>query len=254
MKESVDRRALGAFRCIDSITGSAAVEPMATSSTQLAVRPNHSGIYVIFNGPGLSALTTQFSPPTAATWANPSPFEIIIQDPRRRYLPRRVQLQAPQPLGVPSDAASFFNPQSVTLYPNGAAPILPNWAVVRVSVVRTGTPPPNGLPWAVTRVTRTSDNTVLATGMADSQGEALMAVAGMGAQVSKNAAGAVTDVTVGVSVDAWFDTDIQKQPVGWIPNPDDVLNNLAKATVKHSSANAQIAAGQAVSLSIAISV
>jgi len=253
MKESVDRRALGAFRCIDSITGSSVVEPMATSSTQLTVKPNHSGIYVIFNGPGLSALTTQFSPPTAATWANPSSFEVTIQDPRRRYLPRRVQLQAPQALGALSDAASFFNPQSVTLYPNGAAPILPNWAVVRVSVVRTGTPP-NGLPWAVTRVTRTSDNTVLATGMADSQGEALMAVAGMGAQVSKNAAGAVTDVTVGVTVDAWFDTDIQKQPVGWIPNPDDVLNNLAKATVKHNSANAQIAAGQAVSLSIVISV
>ena len=253
MTESVDRRALGAFRCVDSITGNSVVETLATGGTLLTVKPNHSGIYVIFNAPGLAALTAQFSP-TAATWAGPNSFEIAIQDPRRRYLPRRAQLQAPQKLAPPSDPASFFNPQSVTMYPNAAAPTLPNWAVVRVSVVKAGTTPPKGLPWAITRVTRTSDNRVLATGMCDLQGQALMAVAGMGAQVSKNAAGAVTEVTVGVTVDAWFDPGILKQPQSWIPNPDDVLSNLANDKLLHNFGAAQIAAGQTVSLSIEIPV
>jgi len=52
--ENVDRRILGAFVCIDAVTGSSVVPAIPVIPDPLwTVMPNRSGIYVIFDGPGL---------------------------------------------------------------------------------------------------------------------------------------------------------------------------------------------------------
>jgi hypothetical protein len=265
MRESVDRRVLGAFRCVDAVTGKSVLDGLSVTTSQLSVRPNRSAIYVIFNAPGMELLTEQFDPPSP--FPAPSSFEVSIQDPARRYLPRRVKIHAPQklpppvdasqpfdPVKVLSDPAVVFNPQPVRLFPTPAAPVAPNWAVIHVSVIRSGVTPPSGLPWAVVQVARTDNKTVLATTAADARGESLLAIPGLGPEVSGSDTGAVTQATVAVTVTAWFDPNALNQPSGWIPNPDDMLNNLASASFKTGTLTTQIGPGQTANRSLAISV
>jgi hypothetical protein len=265
MRESVDRRVLGAFRCVDNVTGKSVVSPLAVAALPLSVRPNRSGIYVIFRAPGLDALTNQFDPtppgPAAVS------FEISVQDPSRQYLPRRARVQAPQklppaidpsqpfdPAKVLSDPLVVFNPQRVPLYPSPAAPLSPNWAVIHISVISSGVVPLAGLPWAVVQVARTDNNTVLATTVTDARGLGLLAIAGLGPEVSGSDTGSVTQATVGITLKGWFDPSVQQQPNTWIPNPDDILNNLGSASLKTGTLTMQIGPGQTLNRNLAISV
>jgi len=265
MREPVDRRVLGAFRCVDKVTGKSIMEALLVAAPQLSVRPNRSGIYVIFGAPGLSALTNQFDPTPPGPAA--SSFEISIQDPNRRYLPRRAKVIAPQnlpPAGDPSqpfdpakvlsDPLVVFNSQAVSLYPSPAALVLPNWAVIHISVIRSGAVPPKGLPWSVVQVARTDNNNVLATTVTDARGEGLLAIPGLGPEVSGSDTGAVTNASVAVTITAWFDPGIGEPAPGWIPNPDDILNNLASASLKTGTLTTQIGPGQTLNRSLAISV
>jgi len=252
VSESVDRRVLGAFRCVDAITGNSVMDPLPVSGSQLTLRPNRSGIYVIFNAPGLASLTTQFDPPGA--WPAPSSFEVSIQDPTRRYLPRRAQVRAPQEPVSGTEPAPVLSPQTVTLYPAAAAAVGANWAVVHVSVVLAGTNPPHGLPWPVVRVLLAADNSVLATGAGDARGEALLAVPGIGVQVNAGGGGAVLQSNIAVVVQAWFDPSALTQPAGWVPNPDDLLSNLAAVGLKTATQSATLGAGQRIAISLSISV
>jgi hypothetical protein len=269
VNESVDRRILGAFVCVDAISGNAVANSIPVTTQQWTLKANRSGVYVIFDGPGFDLLTTQFLP--AGTWPSPVSFEVTLQDPSRRYLPRRANVRAP--LKVPTippapagsstnpaaiaalqDPTSVFDPQQVPLYPAPSAPVGPNWAVIHASVTRSGTTPAQGLPWAVLQVTRNSDNAVLATGQADASGEALLAVLGLSVQPSTSGTGPVTVSTVAVTVKAFFDPSVLSQPSSWIPNPDDILSNLSNPALKSSSQPLQLGSGQELSMSFAISV
>jgi hypothetical protein len=267
--ETVDRRVLGAFVCVDAITGLSVVQPIPVSTPQWTVKPNRSGVYVIFDGPGFDALTTQFVP--AGTWPAAVSFEVTLRDASRRYLPRRANVKAPMtvpaigpsPGGVvPNPAvtaalanpAAVFDPQRVTLYPLPSAAVGPNWSTIHASVTRQGTTPPTGLPWAVLRVVRKSDGVVLATGQTDTSGEALLAVVGLTMKASTSASGPVTVSTVPVTVTAYFDPGVLTQPQGWIANPDDILSNLTNTALKSSSQQVQMGPGVELSLSLAIAV
>jgi hypothetical protein len=266
--ENVDRRVLGAFVCVDAITGSTVMQPLPVSSAPWTVRANRSGIYVIFNGPGFSSLTTQLTP--SGTWPARVSFPVTLQDPNRRYLPRRanvlspmtVPVIGPSPGGVvPNPAvtaalahpASVFYPQRVALYPQPSAAVGPNWSTIRASVTNTATPAA-GLPWAVLQVIRTSDNKVLATGQTDANGEALLAVVGLTLQTSTSGTGPVTVSTVPASVKVYFDPGVLSQPPGWIPNPDDILGNLSNASLRSGGQDVRLASGQEMNLSFAIAV
>jgi hypothetical protein len=270
MRESVDRRVLSAFRCVDHVTNKSILSTLAVEALPLIVRPNRSGTYVIFNVPGLDLLTSEFDPPPseAAKFANGAKFEITVKDPSRRYLSRRAKIQTPQklpppedpsqafdPAAVLSDSLVVFNPQVVKLYSSPAAPIASNWAVIHASVIRSGVTPLQGLPWSVIQAVRTDDNTkILATTVTDDRGEGLLAIPGLGPEVSGSDTGAVTKATIGVTLNAWFDTNSKKE---MIPNPDDILNILntpQAASLKTGSLSFQIGPGQTVNRSLAISV
>lgn len=269
MNESVDRRILSAFVCVDAISGKSLSDPIPVTTQNWTVKPNRSGIYIIFDGPNLDLQTTQFIP--AATWPGPVTFEVTLQDPNRRYLPRRAKVQAP--LRVPTipppppgsttnpaavaalqDPTSVFDPQRVFLYPAPSAPIGPNWAAIHASVTRSGSTPTKGLPWAVLQVIRNSDNSVLATGQSDTSGEALLAVPGLSVQPNTSGSGPVTVSTVAATVKVFVDPTVLTQPSGWIPNPDDVLLNLSNPAIVSASLPVTLSAGQELSMSFTISV
>ena len=265
MNENVDRRILGAFVCIDAITGSSIVPPMQVTAPGWKIRPNRSGSYVIFDGPNLfkspdNDPTDEFMPDDK--WPAPVTFEVTLQDPNRRYLPRRVNVKAP--LAVPTAPPAFtalsgvFAPTKVTMYPTPAGPIGPNWATIHASVVKSGTTsplgPPQGLKWAVLRVVRNSDNTLLATAQTDINGEALIAVVGLTVQANAEGGGPVTIATTAATITAYFDPSVLTQPSGWTPNPDDILGNLSNASLKSTSNAVQLGPGQESSLSFEITV
>lgn len=249
MNESVDRRVLGAFRFVDAITGNIVTDPMAITVAAWQVKPNHSGTYVIFNGPGFEDLTTQFTPSSWPPPPTPPTFEVTVPNAGLRYQSRRVNIKAPQALTPATDPNSIFNPQKVSLYPNAAAPVAPGWSVIYVSVVASGSNPPQGLPWPVLQLTRNSDGKVIATGAGDFHGEALLAVTGLKMQPATGASSPLA-----ATLKAWVDPTLRQNKSDWIPNPDDLLGNTSNPILKSGSAALQITAGQIQSTSIPISV
>jgi hypothetical protein len=259
MTEANDRRALGGVQCIDAITLASIVDPLLVSSPVLVLRPNLSGVYAIMDGPQFHQYATEFVP---TSWPAPSSFEITIVDPSNRYLPRSSMIQAPQPLpaspapATPPFAASSgqaisYGPQQVKLYRGPAAPVGLNWAVVRVSVMSNANPPVP-LPWAVLQIL--NGTTVMTTGVSDANGEALLAIAGLGLQVSSSAGGPVTEVTTAFTVNAWFDPTNLNQPSNWVPNPDIILQSPGSSSWKTGSAAIQIGPGQTISVPLTVSM
>ncbi len=263
MNEPVDRRILAAFRCVDAISGNSVDGPLAVSSSPWLLKPNQSGVYVVFDGPGFDALTTQFVPATSP-WPAAVSFEVSIADPSLRYLPRRAMVGAPSsvpaiaPAPPANDAAktsalndptTVFCAQSVTVYPSPAAPVALNWSVVRASVVRNGTT--QGLPWAVLQIVRSSDSATIATGMTNASGEGLLAVAGLKLQIGQSP---VQEQTVAATIHVWFDPASLTQPSAWTPNPDDILKNTSNPNLKSATQSAQLGVGQELITSIPIAV
>jgi hypothetical protein len=52
----------------------------------------------------------------------------------------------------------------------------------------------------------------------------------------------------------YFDPSVLTQPPGWIPNPDDILDNLSNAALLKGGQDVQLASGQELNLSFAIAV
>jgi hypothetical protein len=257
--ENLDRRVLGAFVCVDSITGNSVIPAIPVAASPWTVTPNRSGIYVIFDGPNFDALTDEFI--SSGTWPAPVTFEVSLQDPSLRYLPRRANVQAPLAVPAyppvptaPTPPTGVFAPQQVAVYPSPAGVIGPNWATIHASVTLQGTNPPQGLPWAVLQVVQTNNNAVLATGQTDLNGEALLAVVGLTVQANTGGSGPVTTSTVAATITAYFDPSVLSQPTGWIPNPDDILNDLTNPALKSSSQAVELSSGQEMGMTFAIAV
>ena len=270
MMETIDRRVLAGFRCVDAITGSSILSPLAVTGTPLAIKANRSGVFAVLDGPGLTPLTTQFVPSAPNSWPAPATYEITITDPAMQYLARRAYIAAPQPLPVLTPPATtappaagttttpqlpppppVTTPQQVVLYPTTAAPLAPNWAVIRVLVTNNATPPAP-LPWAVIQVT--GAGSPAPAGLTNQNGEALLAVLGLGLKLSSSGTGSVTETTTAATVTAWFDPGSLGQAAGWVPNPDDILWNLSDPQWKSASQAVQLGPGQTVNVSIAISM
>jgi hypothetical protein len=261
MNEQVDRRILGAFVCVDAMTGNSIPGPLLASNPLWKLKPNQSGIFVIFDGPGFNDQTGQFV--LEGAWPAAVSFEITIQDPQGAYLPRRATIKAP--LAVPavtaanistvtSDKTAVFDPQPVTLYPTAAAAVSPNWAVIRVSVVRAAAPSA-GLAWAYVRADSVPAGTEpLAEGVTGLNGETILVVRGQSTQVSSSAAGPLTAATIPVRVSAWFDPTILRQPPGWISNPQDLSDNISGGGLTTNSLAASIGAGTRLNLTIPLAV
>jgi hypothetical protein len=179
MSESNDRRVLGAVRFRDAVTQLDVTAPLRVTAPGVRWVRNLRGWYVAANAPGLEAHTVSIDKPPTQPAAGKVPVALAAEDPTGTYLPRRALLTLPRdPDPAKKDsAASLFAPADVELFPTPAAPVMPGWAVLRVTVTTKAGKPAAG---ALLRVVRKGSGAeLLGRGMTDARGEALVAVAGI---------------------------------------------------------------------------
>lgn len=88
---------LAGFRCVDAVTSSSVLRPLLVTAKPLQLRRNRSGVFAVMNAPNLAAYAQSLTPP--APWPTATTtYEIAIEDPSLLYLPRRANIQVPQPL------------------------------------------------------------------------------------------------------------------------------------------------------------
>lgn len=203
----IDTRVLGAVRFVDAATQGQVSDGLKVDSTQGGLRRNRSGLWVIITAAGLEAHTTAFDAPPAAPAVGTVPMTLTVTDPSGRYLSRTATLLLPRDPnpGNSGQAASLFQAVDVPLYPSPAAPVSPGWAVIRAHVQNQATKLP--LQSALLRVLRTPDKTVLARGLSDDRGEALVVVPGIPVTTFNTGNGPPLATEVNVSVEAIFDKD-----------------------------------------------
>lgn len=225
--ETVARRVLGALRPTDAVTGVRILAPLLVTAPGVRVVRNLSGMYVVTGAPGLIGQTETTEAPD---WdpADPQPVEFTVADPAGVYLARRFILRLPRDPD-PANAAgadSLFRPGELRMFPSPVAPVSPQWAVVRASVP--GAQEGTVSAGALIRVVRADDGVLLAAGLADARGEALVAVPGI--PVTTWAPVQQGNV-IATSVDAELEVVWDGAAAGRLPDPDDLERRRALLTV-----------------------
>jgi len=185
MKETIDRRVLGALRLVDNATQTQVERAMHVFADGLKFFPNRSCLYVISHARGLESHLTAFEhPPNSSDPNAPDigslPFNVMIRDPLGKYLPRLVQLSLPLNPD-PEKNNSIFNPIDVPLFSSPVSGLNPNWSIIRASVfdlVNINDENPAPVPGALFRIWNSSDE-VIAGGMSDQRGEAVIIIPGI---------------------------------------------------------------------------
>ncbi len=170
--DCIDRRVLGAVRCLDATTGSSLSNPVLLKAKGINFGRNRSGYYVILGAPGypsLQAHTRVFQQPPATPALGSVTVELQVSDPSGQYLPRRYKLPLPRdPLPQNADRSnSLFQPADILLYPTPIAHTAPGWAVIRATVREDGINPQR-LPWSLIRVVPNSSSVVSDEPLSDS--------------------------------------------------------------------------------------
>lgn len=204
VRETVDRRVLGAVRLVDAATGlpvgagarlrvlgavlarPAGDEVVPLGEGSVRIRPNAGGLHVLFRAPLFEAYTHAFEAPAAPpqTGAGPLRLRLAVEDAGPAYLPRAFTVDLPRALD-PEAADAVFTPVDVPLLRAPGARVAPGAArlVVRVREAAAGARPLPGVLVRVFRSPRAPGAAPLASGMTEwrgrLRGEALVPVAGL---------------------------------------------------------------------------
>jgi len=176
--ERVEQRVLGALQLVDSVTQTPVRRALKVASDSATLVRNRRGWYVITRARGLEDHSEAFLQPPAVPAIAANEYRFEISDPHKRYLPRMLRLRLPRdpdPAHVGNDN-SLFTPRDVAMYPAGTASLSHNWSSIRVSVSRADDSPVAG---ALIRIIDIEDDSVLASGISDERGEALVIVPGV---------------------------------------------------------------------------
>jgi hypothetical protein len=244
--ELIEHRVLGAVRFVHAVTGGKVADGLVVRSETAVLRRNRSGLWVIWNAPGLEAHTEVFDQPPDLPALGSVTFSLTVSDPLRRYLPRAAAIPLPRDPTVAQahSAGSLFQPVDVPLYLTSVASISPGWAVIRAHVKNAGTGAP--LVSALVRVLRVSNGQVVARGMSDDRGEALLVVPGIPVTTFNVGVGPVLATEIDVTVEAIFD------PVaGTFTDPDAVESRVG---LPSASSPRKLAAGRTLALELAVTV
>ena len=244
--ERVERRVLGAVRFVDAATLLPVLEPLVVDAVRVTpnARPtrvrwlrNRSGCYAIADVPGLEAHRDAFANPPDTPASGSVRVDFAVRDPARRYLARRGRIDLPRD-AAPEDAGeseSLFRIVDVPMYRAPAAAFRASWAVVRASVP--GDTADAGLGGALIRIARAdTPNDVLARGLTDDRGEALVIVTGLASTVSPDGDGPVLTMKVEARIEVIADPN---GPA--IPDPDDLEER--RDTLRRLTASATLTAG-----------
>lgn len=239
MVESLTRRALAALRVVDGVTGQPILSPLSVSGAGTVWVRNRRGLYVLMEMPGLERhqdvlLSPPASPPVGSLSA-----VVEVRDMGSTYLSRRQTIRLPRdpdPAHA-GEVSSVFQPIESRLYLSASAPISSAWAVIRATVVREGDR--QGLGGALIRVLRTGDGQVLARGLSDARGEALVAVPGIPVTTWEVSSGPV----MGTEVDVQVEVVVDPAAVN-VPDPDALEAN--RGALPGSETAMKLASGRTV--------
>lgn len=180
--ERVEQRVLGALEFVDATTGARIRRALrlsgpATGEVARFVR-NPSDLYVLRDWPPLDAHAAAFLQPPAAPPLGALALVLTVADPAGEFLPRSLTMRLPRnpdPAGR-ADPASLFNPQRVELMRAAAAALGANWSRLDVRIAAQADDA--ALGGALVEV-RDDAGRLLARGLSDWRGEALVPVAGI---------------------------------------------------------------------------
>ena len=201
--ERVEARVLGALSIVDATTGVRIVDGLSVQPAAGArLQRNGSGLHVVVHVDALAAQESSFAPPTAPALGSVA-LALRIDDSFGRYLPRLASVALPRD-PTPSDdppASSLFVPVALALYPSPSARTGANWATLRVTAIETHT----GDALGGALLTVSVGASVVARGLTDWRGEALVAVPGVPVTTWSNDPGEVVAHEVAASVELLFD-------------------------------------------------
>jgi len=261
--ERSDARVLGALRCVDASTRAGVQAPLRVGIDGAQVRRNRSGLYVVSRADALAAHEEAFDAPPATPALGSVALTASIDDPSGAYLPRMAAIALPRDPapGHAAQADALFRPVEVAMYPAGTAPLGANWAALRVAVREAASG--DALGGALLLVV-SGGTAVLARGLSDWRGEALVAVPGVPVTTWSDAHGAVVVSETAVQLQVLFDpaaglrSTAERVRAGDAPDapphvdPDRL--EAARATLPHAELDLRIAAGRAQTLSIALAL
>jgi hypothetical protein len=202
--EAVDRRVLGAVRFLDSVSGAEVADGVRVDAPGVRWVRNRRGWWVAAAVPGLEKHVDAFEQPPTKPARGSVAVEMTVRDGAGRYLPRRATLALPRdPAPARADREdSLFRPLDVALHRAPSARMGPGWAVVRVSAARDDVPAGG----ALLRLVR-QDGTVMGTGMTDSRGEGVVAVAGVPVTTWEEGDGGVLSTEIDARLEVVWDPD-----------------------------------------------
>lgn len=179
IKETVDRRYFGAVRFVNNATGSVVRRPMNINAPGLRFIINLSQLHVITHAEGLENHLYAFKQAPDQPPAHSKEFHMTITDPLKAYLPRKKTIELPRnPLSDDDD--NVFEAIDISLYSASASRLSSNWSIIRASVYDVKDMdqeiPVRG---ALLRIIKEDGNKLIASGLSDQRGEALIIVPGI---------------------------------------------------------------------------
>jgi hypothetical protein len=257
--ERVETRVLGAVRCIDAVTRMQIDTPLQLQLTGGTLKRNRSGLYVVVRADALAAHEAAFALPPAAPALGSVRLPLSVQDALGRYLPRRTTLALPRDpvAGQPDD---LFTPVELALYPSAAAPTGANWSLLRASLH--AQPSGDALGGALLLVR--AEGRVLARGLTDWRGEALVPVPGVPVTTWSDDPDAVVVSELAAELQWVFDPDAGlRTPLAAVqaghapaalPLVDPDLLESRAATLPGATQAVALAAGRSQSLSLVLAM
>lgn len=246
-RESVERRVLGALRCVHGTTGVPLESPIDVRVAGATLRRNRSGLHVITEVAtpiDLAAHTRAFAAPPDTPTVGSVPFLAVLRDPAGEFLPRSASFTLPRD-PRPDRADSVFTPIDIPLYPTAGAALGVNWAVLRVRVCELASSDALG---GALLIVRGNAGRELARGLTDWRGEACVPVPGVPVTTWSTAPGAVVVSEIPAEVELVYerrqgsrvpalDVDAGRAPVRLaLPDVDDLAR---RARTLHPTAITQ---------------
>lgn len=204
--ERSEWRVLGALRFVDATTRVPIERGLHVQAPGATLLRNRSGLYVIRHWNVLAAHESEFLAPPAAPALGAQNLSLSVADPSGNYLAVAAQVALPRNAdpAQANTAGSLFQPIVVPLYPAASAPVGANWAVLRVNLTETASG--DALGGALLRVH--ANGNVLARGLTDWRGEALVPVVGVPVTTFSDDPNAVVISEIGVTLHAAFDATV----------------------------------------------
>jgi len=232
---------------VDGVTGQPLLSPLSVRREGATWIRNRQGLYVLTGAAGLESHQDVLSEPPSDPALGSVTLVVNIVDPSGIYLSRKQSINLPRdpdPSHV-GDSQSLFQPIESRLYPSPKAPVSSAWAVIRATVAREGSE--QKLGGALIRVLRVSDGAVLARGLSDTRGEALVAVPGIPVTTWESSPGPVMGTEVDVQVEVVVD------PIaGDVPDPDELEEN--RASLPNGQVVVKLASGRTVVCRLTVTI